>query len=369
MISVIMPVYNSAPYLKESIQSVLNQSEQDFELIVINDGSTDASENIILNFNDPRIRYFKQKNLGAANARNKALEMARGDFIAFQDSDDISMPNRFSSLKEQFKKGVGIVHSDMMLIDQNNYPIGYWHARNIDKSNLNRFFLKIGTPINGGSVMFRRQLVGDLKYDLSLQIGEDTNFIYELLKICESSIHIPEPLYIYRKHLTNTTNQGNYDVLYLHVQKFIQNHDIKELVPEVEWNRNDDNENEATASAILALLLFNRGMYIDGEKHILSAINRSENLKSKQLIYAIAKLINGKPDEALEYLYAVDKKNHLVENYIGEALVYLGEIELAYHHFLSALNTKPDYIEPIDNLKAISSRNSFNMLDRNWIKF
>ncbi|MBA7555263.1 Undecaprenyl-phosphate 4-deoxy-4-formamido-L-arabinose transferase [subsurface metagenome] len=94
-ISVIMPCYNGAQYLREAIESILNQTFHDFEFVIINDGSTDASQEIIDSFNDDRMLVIQQKNMGITKSLNKGLEMARGEYIARQDADDISFPDRF----------------------------------------------------------------------------------------------------------------------------------------------------------------------------------------------------------------------------------------------------------------------------------
>jgi len=95
IVSVILPVYNGLPYLEEALDSVLTQSFRDFELIVINDGSTDGSAAIIENLHDPRIRFFQQTNKGLATTLNRAISLARGKYIARQDQDDVSLPTRF----------------------------------------------------------------------------------------------------------------------------------------------------------------------------------------------------------------------------------------------------------------------------------
>ncbi|SMM98926.1 Glycosyltransferase [uncultured Candidatus Thioglobus sp.] len=95
-ISVIMPVYNGEKYLKEAINSILNQTFTDFEFIIINDGSTDNTENIILSYDDERIIYIKnQENLKISKTLNKGIELAKGEYIARMDADDISIPKRF----------------------------------------------------------------------------------------------------------------------------------------------------------------------------------------------------------------------------------------------------------------------------------
>lgn len=95
LVSIITPTYNCARFLKETIQSVLNQTYQNWEMLIVDDCSTDNSEEVIKSFNDYRIKYFcNEKNSGAAVSRNRALREAKGRWIAFLDSDDLWMPEK-----------------------------------------------------------------------------------------------------------------------------------------------------------------------------------------------------------------------------------------------------------------------------------
>lgn len=94
-VSVIMPAYNAEKYIGKAIESILNQTFQDFELIIIDDGSTDNTANIILSYHDERIRNIRnEQNLKLPKTLNKGIELAKGEYIARMDSDDISLPNR-----------------------------------------------------------------------------------------------------------------------------------------------------------------------------------------------------------------------------------------------------------------------------------
>lgn len=95
LVSVVMPAYNTGKYIKDSIESVLVQTYQNWELLIIDDASTDNTADVIASFNDSRIKYFKnEKNLGGALSRNRALREAKGKWIAFLDSDDIWLPEK-----------------------------------------------------------------------------------------------------------------------------------------------------------------------------------------------------------------------------------------------------------------------------------
>ena len=116
MISIIIPAYNAADYLAQTIESVLNQTYSDFELILIDDGSTDRTREIIKDYQckDARIKYFYKENGGVSSARNLGLQKATGDFVSFLDSDDLwdrrflESINCFPSCLHKFKEFLGL---------------------------------------------------------------------------------------------------------------------------------------------------------------------------------------------------------------------------------------------------------------------
>ena len=97
--SIVIPLYNKESYIEKTLKSVLNQTFTHYEIIVINDGSTDDSEATVLEFNDKRIQLYNQKNQGAAVARNLGIEKAKYNYIAFLDADDLWMENHLETLK------------------------------------------------------------------------------------------------------------------------------------------------------------------------------------------------------------------------------------------------------------------------------
>ena len=130
--SIIMPSYNTAPYIKETIQSVLDQTYTNWELIIVDDCSTDNTEEVLATINDSRIRYFKnEKNSGAAVSRNKALREAKGQWIAFLDSDDLWMPEKLEKQINFMKK--------------NRYSFSYTNYEEIDVDG-NKTGIKITGP-------------------------------------------------------------------------------------------------------------------------------------------------------------------------------------------------------------------------------
>ena len=122
-ISVLMPVYNTKEvYLRASIESILNQTFTDFELIIVNDGSTNNAEEVVLSYKDDRIKYFKQENQGIVGALNNGWSKASGKYIARMDSDDIAYPERFAKQIEFLEENpeYSLVGSWAKIIPSNN---------------------------------------------------------------------------------------------------------------------------------------------------------------------------------------------------------------------------------------------------------
>lgn len=143
MISVIIPSYNRAKTIVESVQSVLQQTYTDIEVIVVDDGSTDDTETLLQEISDKRLRYIYQKNAGACSARNKGIQHAKGDLIAFHDSDDIWHEDK---LQKQFQK-LKTTSADIVICKLNQIVNG-------------KVINKLPSQINEGFVDFKTSLVG-----------------------------------------------------------------------------------------------------------------------------------------------------------------------------------------------------------------
>lgn len=124
LVSVVIPCYNCEKYIYETIQSVLNQTYKNIEIIVVNDGSTDKSKEIILSFKDDRIKYIYQENRGVASARNKGIMNASGKYIALLDSDDIFLKEKIAvqiEIAEKYNKD--LIFTNAFIIDEKNGKI------------------------------------------------------------------------------------------------------------------------------------------------------------------------------------------------------------------------------------------------------
>ena len=126
LVSIVMPSYNTAGFIEESIKSVLAQTHENWELIIVDDCSTDNTDEIVAFFDDPRIRYLKnEKNSGAAVSRNRALREAKGRWIAFLDSDDLWTPDKLQKQIAFMENcGYGFSYTDYEEIAENGEPLG-----------------------------------------------------------------------------------------------------------------------------------------------------------------------------------------------------------------------------------------------------
>ena len=202
LISVIMPVYNGEKYLSEAIESILNQTYENFELIIINDASIDRTEEIILSYNDPRIVYIKNKqNLQIVKTLNKGIQLAKGKYIARMDADDISIHNRFKKQLTYMKKNnIDICGSWIKTIGYKNEIWKFPESHEEIKINL--FFHSV---LAHPSVMIKKEVFEQFKYMNQYNKAED----YALWVMAIDSYkfaNVPKILLLYRIH-QNQTNK------------------------------------------------------------------------------------------------------------------------------------------------------------------
>ena len=223
-VSVIIPTYDRAAYLVEAIQSVLDQTFQDFELIAVDDGSTDNTREVVERFNDKRIRYLWQENHGVSAARNTGIKASSGEYIAFLDSDDIWLPENLE-LKVRLldsRPDIGLVCSDAYLFHSNTGAIlsKYWQAESshhtfdpfkATREPIKQLFYR-GCFIMPQASMIRRQVFDTVGYfDESLTTHEDWDFMVRIVQRYPIEI-IDAPLLKLRRHDNNLS--ANQEKLY-----------------------------------------------------------------------------------------------------------------------------------------------------------
>lgn len=215
-VSVLMPVFNAEKYLSEAIQSILSQSFRDFEFIVIDDGSTDSSASIIKSFHDDRIVYVKnEQNLGIVKSLNKGISLAKGEFVARMDADDISHPLRFEKQIEFFEQNplVAMCGGFYKIIDNEGKIIGEETFET--DPDLLKCELMFYCPFAHPSLMIKKNVLNELNGYKELTPVED----YELwlrINAKYKSVNIPEYLLFYRWHGSNISiTKKNVQIKYL----------------------------------------------------------------------------------------------------------------------------------------------------------
>lgn len=210
MISIIMPVYNASLFLREAIDSILEQTYTDFELIIINDGSTDNSEDIIGYYTDNRIVYLRNKtNLKLIESLNKGLRHAKGKYIARMDSDDMALPNRLALQVEYMEKHCDVVlcGSQIEYIDENGVLLQNSPVYPIEGADLISYSL-FKSPIAHPAAMMRRNVlvVHNIYYDADYPHAEDVRLWFELMKYGRV-VNLSQKLLKYRISEGQVTNR------------------------------------------------------------------------------------------------------------------------------------------------------------------
>ncbi len=214
LISVIMPTYNHARYIKESVDSVLSQTYPALELIIIDNYSGDNTEEIVRSCNDPRLSYYKFANEGViARSRNFAIERAKGEFIAFCDSDDLWQPEKLRLQIELFRRepGTDLVYCRRALILAGNKK--YIRAFR-DISTFDGLLLSNAIPCS--SVMIKKEILldhGSFDEDPFLTTFDDTELWLRLLQGGGKIRSLDQALISYRMHPSSTFRANRFRII------------------------------------------------------------------------------------------------------------------------------------------------------------
>jgi len=209
-VSVLMSVYNGERYLREALESILNQTFSDFEFINIDDGSTDTTWRILNDYDGARIRLVRnEENIGLAGSLNKGLELARGEFIARMDADDISLPERFARQVEflDAHPEIGVVGTAYQMIDAQG------RLKDIPQPTTAPMILKwrgcFGSPLAHPAIMARKELLERVGgYNEHFRTSQD----YDLLQRLSGKTrlaNLPDVLLYLRKHEKSISYQQN----------------------------------------------------------------------------------------------------------------------------------------------------------------
>lgn len=312
-VTVLMSVYNSERYMREAIEGIFSQTFKDFDFLIINDGSTDSSREIILSYKDPRIRLIdNKKNIGLTRSLNKGLKLARGEYIARQDADDISLPER---LEKQINfldenKDVGIVGSSLIEIDGEADKLYTLILATEDKEIRERLFL--GNYF--GFEMFRKSVLEKVGYYREeFRYAQDYDLALRIAEVSKIA-NIREPLYKYRVipnsiSIAKKVMQDKYCELARELAKersikgvdkldYLTKGDIKKILPR------------------LTLKDYLKQRYLTSSFYFRHAIRLLKNGERKISLKYICKSIINNPFGYYQWIF-------LVENFINRRLIKL----------------------------------------------
>lgn len=229
LISVIIPSYNHERFIKECVDSVLEQTYENFELIIIDDGSKDETADILKSYKDNRIHLVFQENAGAHNAINRGLSLAKGEYLTILNSDDVYMKNRLELIMEYLLKNleVSMVSSYIEIIDANSKKLGIKQAwRNMEPWVIEHkeiSFAGTEDPIKNlimanyisttSNMVFAKKLYDDIGGMRNLRFAHDWDFALRAAENWKCAV-IEKPLMKYRIHSTNTISSNRKHMLF-----------------------------------------------------------------------------------------------------------------------------------------------------------
>lgn len=201
-VSVIVPAYNAADYLRQSVESILGQTFADFELIVVDDCSTDSTPDILASYGDPRLRVVRNpQNMGVVGARNRAMEEVRGEYVASFDADDVSLPTRLAKQVAYLdaNPGVALMGTASRYLEDGKLQPG----RRVAGSTplLVRWLLHISNPLVHPSLMYRADTIRRLGVLLreECKYAEDFDLHHRIMQVADVAF-LDDPLILYRRH-------------------------------------------------------------------------------------------------------------------------------------------------------------------------
>lgn len=217
LLSVLMPVYNGREFLKPAIDSILAQTFRDFELIIVNDGSTDDTQRIIESYKDSRIVAIQQQNQGVARSLNNGLDIARGKYVRRHDADDVSTPDSFKIQIDFLEKNPGYV----MVCNQQAFMTAsgrvamkyrvpnemFFNGRKIVDLDFSHFSMESSSPVVHGTACYRREEVLKAgKYRTAFTVSEDNDLWLRLLEDYKIAV-LHDCTYFMRLHGTSATQR------------------------------------------------------------------------------------------------------------------------------------------------------------------
>ena len=225
ILSMVMGVYNGERFLREAIDSILSQTFSDFEFIIVDDGSTDSSVDIVRSYSDTRIRlYLNESNHGISYTANRGISLARGKYVARMDQDDWSHPDRFRKQIEFLESHPDIdilgTMRDSICDGRRTPPYWKWY---IERPCDMRYMMNFDDYIYHTTMMFRREAYekNNIRYDECYKYANDFDFCLKFVRACNASV-LKDVLVTYRYYESQTTKNMGADLTWREPTEIIE---------------------------------------------------------------------------------------------------------------------------------------------------
>ena len=375
-ISVIVPTYQCERFIPSAIVSVLNQTYRNFELIIVDDGSTDRTAEIIKTYTDNRIRYIYKENGGMSTARNYGIKKARGNYISWLDADDMFTPDILKTYVDILTEYPQIVflYPNLAHIDEDSKLTGVvWSYKDYSLVEL------IASLFQGGRGCIPGIASTMARYDLYEKIGffdedrtcaPDYDFLTKFARLkIEKLRHVNESLYFYRQipeGISHNLKKRNSDVVAI-MKNMLKLYSFKELFPNIDLSRVPANKVAAEMNFHIGKVFLNQGILFlssphcnfylrEAESYLTKAINLNPNHDNCIANLGTLYLSLKNYTEALKYLSIVEKKypgSREIKNNIGYAYYRTGNLDVAKKYLKDALLISPDFENAKMNLDNV----------------
>lgn len=242
-ISIITPTYNSSKFIKRTIKSVLNQTYKDWEYLIIDDGSTDNTVELVNEFTkqDPRIKLFKtpQNSGGPATPKNIGIENARGEYVAFLDHDDEWLPEKLEKQLKVFEESknekIGLVCCFINIVDDKTGKTTSRH-KNFNKTNTLKLLVQYNFFLTSSCIMVKKSIINKIGgFDNNFQVSDDWDMWLRILKSGYEFDFAPEYLINYFVHENNLSNDSNIEQQFKEFNLMISKNKDSQLKIKESW--------------------------------------------------------------------------------------------------------------------------------------
>jgi glycosyltransferase involved in cell wall biosynthesis len=207
LFSIVIPLYNRAHQITSTIRSVLSQTCQDFEIIVVDDGSTDNPQPIVASFDDNRIHYIRQENSGGSAARNTGVKNAAGEYIAFLDSDDTFLPHKLETIKQLIPSTKARIYFSFMQVERANGLTEIKPYRPLKQDeDVSEYLFCDNNPLQTSTLVVRADLAKILLFNTDLPKGQDLDYVLWATRIISHS----KDNFFFIEQVLSTFNNKNF---------------------------------------------------------------------------------------------------------------------------------------------------------------